>query len=126
MVGRRTVGGQSTHIPMKVNTAGVIPIIFAQSLLRTPVIIASFMTLSPDGWGRKVVDALTQSNWANPHRPMLSIGLLIYILLIIFFAYFYTSITFNPLEIADNMKKRISLYRELDLENQQLITLILF
>lgn len=106
MVGRRTVGGQSTHIPLKVNTAGVIPIIFAQSLLQTPVIIASFVQMDPNGWGRKIIDGLTQSNWANPNKPIYSIGLLIYILLIVFFAYFYTSVTFNPLEIADNMKKQ--------------------
>lgn len=106
IVGRRTVGGASTHIPLKINTAGVIPIIFAQSILQTPVIIASFMTLEPDGWGRAIINTLTQSNWANPARPIYSIGLLIYILLIVFFAYFYTSITFNPLEIADNMKKQ--------------------
>lgn len=106
IVGRRTVGGSSTHIPLKVNTAGVIPIIFAQSILQTPVIISSFMTLNPDGWGRHIVNAFTQSNWANPQKPIYSIGLLIYLILIVFFAYFYTSITFNPLEIADNMKKQ--------------------
>lgn len=106
MQGRRTIGGQNTHIPLKVNTAGVIPIIFAQSIFQTPVIIASFMQLEPNGWGREVVNTLTQSNWLNPNAPIYSIGLLIYILLIIFFAYFYTTITFNPLEIADNMKKQ--------------------
>lgn len=106
MQGRRTIGGQNTHIPLKVNTAGVIPIIFAQSIFQTPVIIASFMQLEPNGWGKEVVNALTQSNWLNPNAPIYSIGLLIYILLIIFFAYFYTTITFNPLEIADNMKKQ--------------------
>ncbi|MDO5695496.1 MAG: preprotein translocase subunit SecY [Eubacteriales bacterium] len=105
MAGRRQVGGAGGSIPLKVNTAGVIPIIFAQSLLQTPVVIASFMTLSPDGWGRKIMDVLSQQNWANPQRPLLSIGLLIYVLLIIFFAYFYTSVTFNPMEIADNLKK---------------------
>lgn len=106
MQGRRTIGGQNTHIPLKVNTAGVIPIIFAQSIFQTPVIIASFMQLEPNGWGKEVVNTLTQSNWLNPNAPIYSIGLLIYILLIIFFAYFYTTITFNPLEIADNMKKQ--------------------
>lgn len=106
MQGRRTIGGQNTHIPLKVNTAGVIPIIFAQSIFQTPVIIASFMQLEPNGWGKEVVNALTQSNWLNPNAPIYSIGLIIYILLIIFFAYFYTTITFNPLEIADNMKKQ--------------------
>lgn len=106
IVGRRTVGGSSTHIPLKINTAGVIPIIFAQSILQTPVIISSFMTLEPNGWGRHIINSLTQSNWVNPQKPIYSIGLLVYIILIVFFAYFYTSITFNPLEIADNMKKQ--------------------
>lgn len=106
VIGRKTVGGASTHIPLKVNTAGVIPIIFAQSILQTPVVIASFITLDPNGWGRKIVDVLSQSNWINPQKPIYSIGLLVYILMIVFFAYFYTSITFNPLEIADNMKKQ--------------------
>lgn len=106
IVGRKTVGGASSHIPLKVNTAGVIPIIFAQSILQTPVVIASLMHPNQEGWGGKIIAALSQQNWANPQRPWMSIGLLVYILLIVFFAYFYTSITFNPLEIADNMKKQ--------------------
>ena len=106
MQGRKQVGGQQTHIPLKVNTSGVIPVIFAQSLLQTPVILASLF-----GWGggkdfwSKVLNGLNQSNWCNPKEPIYSIGLLVYILLIIGFAYFYTQISFNPLEIANNMKK---------------------
>ncbi|MBQ7505999.1 MAG: preprotein translocase subunit SecY [Lachnospiraceae bacterium] len=100
--GRRQVGGNSTHIPLKVNTGGVIPVIFAQSLMQFPVIIAQLVGNSGDNWFFKM---LSQSNWCNPANMSYSIGLIIYIALIIAFAYFYTSITFNPLEIADNMKK---------------------
>lgn len=106
MQGRKQVGGQQTHIPLKVNTSGVIPVIFAQSLMQTPVILASLF-----GWGggtgfwSKVLNGLNQSNWCNPKEPIYTIGLLVYIALIIGFAYFYTQISFNPLEIANNMKK---------------------
>lgn len=106
MQGRKQVGGQQTHIPLKVNTSGVIPVIFAQSLMQTPVILASLF-----GWGggtdfwSKVLNGLNQSNWCNPKEPIYTIGLFVYILLIIGFAYFYTQISFNPLEIANNMKK---------------------
>ena len=105
--GRVQVGGQSTHIPLKVNTAGVIPVIFAQSLMQTPVIIAS-LTGNTGGtgiWG-KILGMLSQSNWCDPAQPIYSIGLIVYLALVVVFAYFYTSITFNPLEIADNMKKQ--------------------
>ncbi|MGN0140916.1 MAG: preprotein translocase subunit SecY [Roseburia sp.] len=104
--GRKQVGGQSTHIPLKVNTGGVIPVIFAQSLLQTPVIIASLLGKgNGTGIGSKILKGMSQSNWCNPSEPIYSIGLVVYIALIIAFAYFYTSITFNPLEIANNMKK---------------------
>lgn len=107
MVGRKMVGGQSTHIPLKVNTAGVIPIIFASSIMSFPVVIASFFGKgNGTGIGSEILRALTQNNWCNPKQPIYSIGLLVYIVLVIFFAYFYTSITFNPLEVADNMKKQ--------------------
>ena len=104
--GRKQVGGQSTHIPLKVNTGGVIPVIFAQSLLQTPVIIAAILGKgNGTGIGSKILKGMSQSNWCNPEEPIYSIGLVVYILLIIAFAYFYTQITFNPLEIANNMKK---------------------
>ena len=105
--GRKQVGGQSTYIPLKVNTGGVIPVIFAQSLLQTPVIIASLLGKgNGTGIGSKILKGMSQSNWCNPKEPVYSIGLVVYIVLIIAFAYFYTSITFNPLEVADNMKKQ--------------------
>ena len=104
--GRKQVGGQSTHIPLKVNTGGVIPVIFAQSLLQTPVIIAAILGKgNGTGIGSKILAGLNSNNWCDPENPIYSIGLVVYILLTIFFAYFYTSITFNPMEIANNMKK---------------------
>ena len=105
--GRRQVGGQSSHIPLKVNTAGVIPIIFAQSIRQFPVIIAAIMGKgNGTGMGSKILHGLSQSYWCDPENPIYSIGLLVYIVLVIAFAYFYTSITFNPLEIANNMKRQ--------------------
>ena len=106
MQGRRTVGGQSTNIPLKVNTAGVIPIIFASSIMHFPIIIASFLGKgNGTGIGSEILRGMNSGNWCNPSNPKYSIGLVVYIVLTIFFAYFYTSITFNPLEIANNMKK---------------------
>ena len=107
MQGRKMVGGSATVIPMKVNTAGVIPVIFAQSLMQTPVIICALLgkTGGTGFWG-KVLRGLSQSNWFDPSNFVYSIGALVYVLLIIGFAYFYTSITFNPLEIAENLKRQ--------------------
>lgn len=105
--GRKQVGGQSSNIPLKVNTAGVIPIIFAQSIMQTPVIIAGmFGAGNGTGVGSQILRYLNQSNWCDPKQPIYTIGLVVYLVLIVAFAYFYTSITFNPLEIADNMKKQ--------------------
>lgn len=96
MQGRKTYGGQSTNIPIRVNLAGVIPIIFAISLISFPQIITSFFTSNPNGfWG-------TVINWLNTSHPF---GAVLYVVLIILFTYFYASITFNPMEIANNMKK---------------------
>lgn len=104
--GRKQVGGQATFIPMKVNTAGVIPVIFAQSLMQFPVVIATILGKGEGtGVAGKILKGLSQSNWCKPSEPIYSIGLVVYIILLILFAYFYTSITFNPLEIANNMKK---------------------
>ncbi len=106
MQGRKLVGGQSTFIPLKVNTAGVIPVIFASSLMSIPQIILSFTGKSASGVGATVLGMLNQNNWFKFSEPVYSVGLVLYIVLIIFFAYFYTSITFNPIEVADNMKKQ--------------------
>ena len=106
MQGRKMVGGQTTNIPLRVNTAGVIPVIFASSLMQFPVIICSFFNYNGTGVWSQILKGLSSNNWCNPNQPIYSIGLLVYIILVVFFAYFYTSITFNPLEIADNMKKQ--------------------
>ncbi|MDN4471526.1 preprotein translocase subunit SecY [Demequina zhanjiangensis] len=97
VVGRRTLGGSSTYIPLKINMAGVIPVIFAASLLSLPSVILQFSGDNPADWAVWLRD-----NVADATSPI-HIGL--YILLIVFFAYFYTAITFNPEEVADNMKK---------------------
>ncbi len=111
--GRKMVGGQSTNIPLKVNTAGVIPVIFAGSLLSFPIVIASFLGVQPkSGAGASLIQKLlkvcNQNDWCNISSIQefkYTLGLVVYIVLLIFFAYFYTSVTFNPLEISNNMKK---------------------
>ena len=107
MAGRKMIGGQSSHIPLKVNPAGVIPIIFASSIMSFPSMILTFMGKSDiGGWGGRILAMLSSNNWFDPDQPLSSVGLILYIVMVIFFAYFYTSITFNPLEVADNMRKQ--------------------
>ena len=106
VAGRKTYGGQSTHIPLKINTAGVIPIIFSSSLMQFPIVIASFLGKGQGkGIGSEILRGMNQGNWCNPQNIQYTWGLVVYIILTVFFAYFYTSITFNPLEVANNMKK---------------------
>lgn len=93
VVGRRVYGGQTTHLPLKVNTAGVIPPIFASSIIMFPATIANFV---PHPW-MKVV--------ANYLQPGAFLYELLYVAFIVFFCYFYTAVTFNPVDVADNMKK---------------------
>jgi preprotein translocase subunit SecY len=93
IVGRRVYGGQSTHLPLKVNTAGVIPPIFASSILLFPATLASFIRHPVT---QTVSQALTPGSWAYES---------LYVAFIIFFCYFYTAVTFNPVDVADNMKK---------------------
>ncbi|MEC5199134.1 preprotein translocase subunit SecY [Arthrobacter sp. PL16] len=101
MVGRRTLGGSSTYIPIKVNMAGVIPVIFASSMLYLPSLIAQFNTpqdgTPPAGWVNWITTYLTTGD-----HPLY---MAMYFLLIVFFTYFYVAITFNPDEVSDNMKK---------------------
>jgi preprotein translocase subunit SecY len=93
VVGRRMYGGQSTHLPLKINTSGVIPPIFASSIIMFPATIASFMNVP---WMNTVAEAMHPGN---------VIYNLIYVGFIFFFCYFYTAVTFNPVDVADNMKK---------------------
>ena len=93
VVGRKMYGGQSTHLPLKVNTSGVIPPIFASSILLFPATLANFIQKP---WMQDIQQALSPGSWAY---------MTIYVVLIIFFCYFYTAVTFNPIDVADNMKK---------------------
>ena len=104
--GRKMVGGQTSSIPLKVNTSGVIPIIFASSLMQLPIVVCSFFGNQGSGFWGHILKGLNSGNWCRPSEPVYSVGLVVYIVLVIFFAYFYTSITFNPMEIAENMKKQ--------------------
>ena len=94
VVGRRMYGGSSTHIPLKVNTGGVIPVIFASSILAFPATIAQ--ACSPGQWAQAVTEQL------GVGMPLYN---LLYVAGIIFFAYFYTAIIFNPDDVAENMRK---------------------
>lgn len=103
--GSKMGGGNTTNIPIRINTAGVMPIIFASSLMQTPGIISSFFNYKGEGvWG-EILKYLSSRYWVSKAQPIYSIGLLVYCILVVLFAYFYTSITFNPYEIADNLKK---------------------
>ncbi|MBW1990611.1 MAG: preprotein translocase subunit SecY [Deltaproteobacteria bacterium] len=93
VVGRRMFGGQSTHLPLKVNVSGVIPPIFASSLLMFPATVGSFIKIQ---WLKSIVDTLSPGHYIHD---------LVYVALIIFFCYFYTAVTFNPVDVADNLKK---------------------
>lgn len=106
MQGRRMMGGNTAEIPLKVNTAGVMPVIFAMSLFQFPIIISQFAGYEGPGTWQEILNYMNQNMWVNPSAFRYTLGLLAYIALMIFFAYFYTSVTFNPLEIADNMKKQ--------------------
>jgi len=96
IVGRRMYGGQSTHLPLKINTSGVIPPIFASSIIMFPTTIASFLNVNEIPWLQFIVNAL------NPGHIIYN---LVYLVFIIFFCYFYTAVHFNPVDVADNMKK---------------------
>ena len=104
--GRKMVGGGTSNIPLKVNTAGVIPVIFASSIMELPILISTFAGYNGTGVWSEILKGLSSSNWCNPNQMIYSIGLIFYIVLIVFFAYFYTSVSFSPVMIADNMKKQ--------------------
>ena len=93
VIGRKMYGGQSTHLPLKINTSGVIPPIFASSIIMFPATIASFIKVP---WMQNIANAMRPGNLAYE---------LLYVGFIFFFCYFYTAVTFNPVDVADNMKK---------------------
>ena len=103
--GRSQYGSSTSSIPLKVNTAGVMPIIFASSILEFPVIISTLAGYNGTGVWSEVLRYLSSAYWCNPAMPKYTLGLVLYVAMLIFFAYFYTSITFNPIEVADNLKK---------------------
>jgi preprotein translocase subunit SecY len=105
--GRKSVGGQTSHIPLKVNTGNVMPIIFASTLMSIPSIVTNLFNINVKNQVvAKIFEGLNTNYWFRPGYPWAYIGLVLYILLVIFFAYFYTSISFNPMEIANNLKKQ--------------------
>jgi len=93
VVGRKMYGGQSTHIPLKINTAGVIPVIFASSIIMFPATVARFIN---HPWMQAIAQLLSPGTWLNN---------ILYVVFIVFFCYFYTAIIFNPIDLSDNMKK---------------------
>lgn len=105
MQGRRFAGDGASNIPMKVNTAGVMPVIFATSLMTFPALILGLLGKTPNGIWATVTKALNSNNWFNPSDWLPTVGYILYVLLLIFFAYYYTTITFNSAEIANNLKK---------------------
>ncbi len=105
--GRRQVGGNSSHIPLKVNTGNVMPIIFASTLMSIPTIIKNLFNINvQSSVANKILEGMNTNYWFREGYPWAYIGLAVYILLVFFFAYFYTSISFNPMEIANNLKKQ--------------------
>lgn len=105
MQGRRFAGDEASNIPMKVNTAGVMPVIFATSLMTFPALILGLLGKTPNGIWATVTKALNSNNWFDPSDWLPTVGYILYVLLLIFFAYYYTTITFNSAEIANNLKK---------------------
>jgi preprotein translocase subunit SecY len=107
--GRKMIGGQTSSIPLKVNTSGVIPIIFASSLLQFPVVISSFFYQGGNSAWDNISRYLSSSYWFKltvPGERIYTIGMIAYMALVILFAYFYTAISFNPMEISENLKKQ--------------------
>ncbi|MCR4929362.1 MAG: preprotein translocase subunit SecY [Lachnospiraceae bacterium] len=114
--GNKMMGGNTSSIPIKINTAGVIPVIFASSILQTPIIISNMTGFQggakAEGWWpgfpyiwSEAIKFMNARYWFNKNDMIYTLGIILYIALVIFFAYFYTSITFNPVEIANNLKK---------------------
>lgn len=106
VVGRRSVGSAGDNIPFKVNAANVMPVIFASSLMSMPSLIATFVGKTPGGIPGEIMKVLNQNNWFNMSAPVYTIGAVIYAVLVIAFAYFYISITFNPQDVAQRLKER--------------------
>ncbi len=104
IAGRNSMSNGASVIPLKVNTAGVIPVIFASSIMSLPLIILQFLDIRNTIFN-VIASVLNSGSWFRAEYPMYTFGCLIYVFLVIFFAYFYTSITFNPNEVAGNIKR---------------------
>lgn len=105
IAGRTSVSNGASVIPLKVNTAGVIPVIFASSIMSMPLIILQFLDIKNTVFNL-IASVLNSGSWFRPEYPIYTVGCAIYVFLVIFFAYFYTSITFNPNQVAGNIKKQ--------------------
>ena len=114
--GNKMMGGNTSTIPVKINTAGVIPVIFASSILQFPIIISNMTGFKggvrAEGWWpgfpyiwSEALKFMNSRYWFNKSDMIYTLGIIVYVVFVIFFAYFYTSITFNPVEIANNLKK---------------------
>lgn len=107
MNGRQLTGSQASKIPVKVNVAGVMPVIFSSTILSIPQLVAAVVGKGyGSGISAFILNCVNQNNWFNPAAPQYSVGLIGYIVMMYFFGYFYTSISFNALEVADNLKKQ--------------------
>lgn len=104
--GRRMIGSSGDHLPFKINSANVIPVIFAGSLMSMPALVCQFVGKTPGGIAGEIIKGLSQNNWFNTSAWKYTLGAVLYGILVIAFAYFYTSITFNPVIVAERLKER--------------------
>lgn len=105
MNGNRMTGSRAYDLPIKISTAGVIPVIFASSVMSMPSLVMAFAGKTPQGAWARVFSFFSQGRWFTPADMLPTLGFILYGALVIFFAYYYTAIAFNPLEIAENLKK---------------------
>lgn len=103
---RKTVAGSDSTFPIPLLTCSVMPVIFAGSMMSFPILVAQFVPKLQEGLIGKVIRALNTSMWFRPDMPKYTVGAALYLILTILFTYFYLDIGFNPVEIADNLKKQ--------------------
>lgn len=103
--GMRMSGANDNVMPLKLNMSGIMPVIFASSIMSLPVLFVQFLKIEEDSVWSKIAECFNQGNWFNPSNPLPTVGVLLFILLIFFFSYFYTMISFNTQDIADNLRK---------------------
>ena len=103
--GIRMSGAENNMMPLKLNMGGVMPIILSSSIMSLPIMIASFVGVDANSTAAKIIGCFSQNNWFNPNAPIYTLGVLLFIPLTFVFAYFYSLISFNPKDIADNLRK---------------------